>query len=359
MCRVKDKKRRVLFILNDKIKYYTKETAKFFKVTLFGLLIITAIILIKYKPMYEVTINNEKIGYISDEEIILAYINEQSEIKEKNIAFIDIENKPEMKLTLVSREEADISEKVKKQIEENTKIEYTTYAITYDGKNKAYVSSMEDAEKVVKEIKEDYSSKYTKKIGILQVYSDNYSKISSVSNKKATTTVSNVLKKLKQADDEKIRIAKQKANQVKIASSAVKVAKASNVNGIKFTVRPVSGRITSRFGYRSSPGGIGSTNHKGLDIAAPNGTPIYAAAAGTVEFSGYKGSLGKLVIINHGKGVKTYYAHCSSLKVSTGQKVEGGANIAAVGKTGTATGYHLHFEVRVNGASVNPQRYLY
>ena len=69
--------------------------------------------------------------------------------------------------------------------------------------------------------------------------------------------------------------------------------------------------------------------------------------------------MGKLVIINHGSGVKTYYAHCNSLKVSTGQKVEAGTNISTVGKTGTATGYHLHFEVRVNGTSVNPQNYIY
>ena len=73
----------------------------------------------------------------------------------------------------------------------------------------------------------------------------------------------------------------------------------------------VSGTITSRFGRRSSPGGVGSTNHKGLDIAAPNGTAIYAAAGGIVEYSGYNGSLGKLVIINHGNGVKTYYNDAS------------------------------------------------
>ena len=132
-----------------------------------------------------------------------------------------------------------------------------------------------------------------------------------------------------------------------------------NVNGIKFTVKPITGIITSRFGYRSSPGGIGTTNHKGLDIGAPGGTKIYATAPGTVEYSGYKGSFGKLVIINHGNGVKTYYAHCSSLKVSSGQKVEAGANIALVGRTGVATGNHLHFEVRVNGTSVNPQNYIY
>ena len=193
------------------------------------------------------------------------------------------------------------------------------------------------------------------------MYSDDYTEISATTSKKAKAAIKTELKAAKKADD--IKIAKAKAQaQAKAAAAASKVTtvtKVSNANGVKFTVKPVSGTITSRFGYRSSPGGIGSTNHKGLDIAAPNGTLIYAAADGTVEFSGYKGSLGKLVIINHGNGVKTYYAHCSSLKVSAGQKVSAGTNIATVGKTGTATGYHLHFEIRVNGTSVNPQKYIY
>lgn len=203
-------------------------------------------------------------------------------------------------------------------------------------------------------MKEEYDSKYTKNLGILQVYSDDYTEISATTSKKAKAVIKTELKAAKKADD--IKIAKAKAAT---ASKATAVTKVSNANGVKFTVKPVSGTITSRYGSRSSPGGVGSTNHKGLDIAAPNGTSIYAAADGTVEFSGYKGSLGNLVIINHGNGIKTYYAHCSSLKVSSGQKVSAGTNIATVGKTGTATGYHLHFEIRVNGTSVNPQKYIY
>ncbi len=216
---------------------------------------------------------------------------------------------------------------------------------------------MEEAQKIVDELKEKYAKKYTKKLGIVQVYSDNYEKISSVSAKKAKSTIDSKLKAAKRADD--IKIAKANAARLAALTPAVPVKKASNVNGVKLSVRPITGVITSRFGYRSSPGGIGTTNHKGLDIAAPKGTPIYASAAGTVAYSGYKGSFGKLVIINHGNGVQTYYAHCSSLNVSVGQKVEAGKNIAAVGMTGTATGNHVHFEVRVNGRSLNPQNYIY
>lgn len=119
---------------------------------------------------------------------------------------------------------------------------------------------------------------------------------------------------------------------------------------------PLSGTITSRFGYRDI---FGSTSfHSGLDIAAPYGTQISAADGGTVTFAGWRGSYGQTVIITHDDGTVTYYAHCSSLLVNAGDKVYQGQAIARVGMTGTATGYHCHFEVRVNGKSVNPENYL-
>lgn len=119
---------------------------------------------------------------------------------------------------------------------------------------------------------------------------------------------------------------------------------------------PLSGTITSRFGYRNI---FGSTSfHSGLDIAAPYGTQISAADGGTVTFAGWRGSYGQTVIITHDNGMVTYYAHCSSLLVNTGDRVYQGQAIARVGMTGTATGYHCHFEVRVNGKSVDPEHYL-
>lgn len=122
---------------------------------------------------------------------------------------------------------------------------------------------------------------------------------------------------------------------------------------------PITGRITSRFGTRKSPGGIGSTNHRGLDIAAPRGTPVYAADGGTVTYAGWMGSYGYLVRIRHeNTGYETYYAHNSSLTVSVGQHVYKGQQIARVGSTGNSTGPHCHFEVRYNGVARNPLNYL-
>ena len=121
---------------------------------------------------------------------------------------------------------------------------------------------------------------------------------------------------------------------------------------------PVSGRVTSYFGGRKSPGGIGSTNHKGIDIAAPRGTAVVAADGGTVVYAGWMSGYGYLVQINHGNGYVTYYGHNSSLTVSVGQHVYKGQQIARVGSTGNSTGNHCHFEVRYNGVARNPLNYL-
>lgn len=121
---------------------------------------------------------------------------------------------------------------------------------------------------------------------------------------------------------------------------------------------PTSGRITSYFGGRKSPGGIGSTNHKGIDIAVPRGTPIYAADGGTVTYAGWMSGYGYLVQIDHGNGYVTRYGHNSSLTVSVGQHVYKGQQVARAGSTGNSTGNHCHFEVRYNGVAKNPLNYL-
>lgn len=116
--------------------------------------------------------------------------------------------------------------------------------------------------------------------------------------------------------------------------------------------------ISSEFGYREQPIEGASTNHKGMDFAAPIGTPIYAAASGTVTSASYSGNAGNMIVINHGNGLQTYYMHCNSMYVRAGQTVSKGQNIGAVGSTGNSSGPHLHFQVMQNGTPVNPRNYL-
>lgn len=118
---------------------------------------------------------------------------------------------------------------------------------------------------------------------------------------------------------------------------------------------PTQGRITSRFGYRVSPTNRRTTEfHHGLDIANSSGTSIIAAGSGIVTYSGYNGGYGRMVIVSHGYGYTSVYAHNSQNLVEVGDRVEKGDLIARMGRTGRATGSHLHFEIRINGEAVDP-----
>lgn len=157
----------------------------------------------------------------------------------------------------------------------------------------------------------------------------------------------------KQKEKEAAAAAAKKNNNSGSAGGAV-------VSGNGMFTHPCPGysRISNTFGYRNAPLAGASTNHKGVDFAASTGTPIYAAAAGTVTSAGYSGKAGNLIIINHGNGLLTYYMHCNTIFVSAGQKVSKGQNIGQVGTTGNSTGPHLHFQVMNNGTPVNPMNYL-
>ncbi len=118
-------------------------------------------------------------------------------------------------------------------------------------------------------------------------------------------------------------------------------------------------RITSRFGDRAASQNGGFHSHRGIDIAAPKGTPVIATADGRVTCAEYnKGGYGKLVKIAHAGGIETWYAHLNSLDVKEDRRVGQGKRIGRVGKTGRTTGFHVHYEVHVDGAPVDPRRFL-
>jgi murein DD-endopeptidase MepM/ murein hydrolase activator NlpD len=131
-----------------------------------------------------------------------------------------------------------------------------------------------------------------------------------------------------------------------------------NIGDFAVTHRPTPGRITSAFGARVHPIFGTTRNHYGVDIDGDTGDPIKAAASGTVLSSGWMNGYGNTIVISHGGGVSTLYAHQSSLGVSAGDVVEGGEVIGRVGSTGWSTGPHLHFEIRINGTATDPAPFL-
>ena len=162
--------------------------------------------------------------------------------------------------------------------------------------------------------------------------------------------------KIKQIEAE---IKRQEEEARKKAEAAGQKYNTVGIGNIKFIWPcPSSSRITSGFGGRESPTEGASSNHQGIDIGAPTGSNIVAAADGTVTISTYSYSAGNYIMLNHGGGVSTVYMHCSQLLVSAGDTVKQGQVIAKVGSTGYSTGPHLHFGVRLNGSYVNPAKYV-
>jgi murein DD-endopeptidase MepM/ murein hydrolase activator NlpD len=121
---------------------------------------------------------------------------------------------------------------------------------------------------------------------------------------------------------------------------------------------PARGWVTSDFGVRVDPYTAERMMHRGLDIATATGAPVYAPSDGTIVFTGTESGYGKVLVIDHGYGVKTRYGHLSEIFAKLGERVKRGARVAAVGNTGRSTGPHLHYEVRVNGIPENPRKFI-
>ena len=291
--------------------------------------------LIKYKVLYKVTISGEEVGYVTNKIEFEKILNEQIiNPKDENIAYVDIEELPQYKLVLANNSETSNEEEIYNKISDMAVITYKMYAVAINNKNSVYVDTLQEAEETVSKIKEEYANKLDEiQISVDEIYTKNIEQTVEVASAIETARV-----------------------EVQEAAIEVQKIKSATLDGVYFAVRPVSGTITSRFGANES---IRDHTHKGMDIAAPYGTKIVAAAKGKITHSGWMGGYGNLIIITHENGIQTYYGHCSKLYAKVGDEVEAGERIAAVGSTGFSTGNHLHFEIRKNGSQINPQKYLY
>ncbi len=316
---------------------HVRSSLKLILIVIISAILIIGIIFTFYKPTYAVSINGEFVGYTSDKNNLQKRINEYMKgIKEQNIAFVDIETLPEYSLCFVKKENIENDDEIIEKIKNQGTTYFECFAVTLKDAEKYYVTTKEEAEEVIETLKKKDSNNI-KNIAYTQVYS---------TEEKEYTDKDTIVKGLYEKKKPVYTIASAGGGGVTTEKLELGIS----------LIKPVSSyqMISSRFGLRSS--GM----HKGLDIAAREGTQIVAAASGTVESAGWSNSgYGNFVLISHGNGVQTLYGHCSALYVSAGQYVEQGSTIASVGSTGNSSGPHLHLEIRVNGVRVNPQYYLY
>lgn len=286
--------------------------------------------LIKFKPAYSVYIDAQEIGCIQNKKEFEKFIKDNLyNNEEENIAFSDVDFDIKYSYKLVEKSETTNESEVFLAIKEKCDITYFQYAVNVNGVERKSLKTEEQAKQVVEELKKQLGENTD--ISISTVYTKNLQIKEEVEIAAISNDICNEIKKEKKKEE-------------------------STINGVYLSVNPISGHITSRYGARES---IRDHTHQGLDIAAPTGTKIKAAASGTISYSGEKGGYGNLIIIDHGNGITTYYGHCSRLIAKVGEKVDAGDIIAEVGSTGNSTGSHLHLEIRKNGIYVNPTNYLY
>lgn len=289
-----------------------------------------------FKPVYKVQIAGETLGFVKDKNSFINQINEKiRNQKEDNIAYINLINEPQYEKVLILRKkETNDNEIIEIIRKENISIIYNYYEVALNNEVKATVDTLDEAEEIVKNIKEEFKDEnFELDIQINEKYTIDYNEI----------------------DTEEIEVASNIVE--KAAKEMIEDSKAlAIINDVKISSLPVIGSITSRYGEVSN---LRSHIHGGLDIASTTGTDIKAVSKGVVTYASSCGGYGNLVKIDHGNSVETYYGHCSKIYVKVGQEIEAGDVIAAVGSTGYSTGPHLHFEIRIDGNTINPQNYLY
>ena len=380
-----------------------RKSIKLASIAILAAIVILSILQIAYSQTYEVSLNGKVIGYTRDKVVLQKRINDY--INSGNggdVAFVEVDTLPTYKAVLLKRNIKTNDEEILNKVVESGIAYYKYYAIAVDNQEKAYLKTFGEAEKVIQELKNKKSTnadslgiveKYAKKqVAEKEIATQVSQSETKVADTGATSDVpvdsdgdSDELPDVKELTEVKLASVDDSINQLyvqqKSTSRSAKNARTSSTGsksstyeqrakvvdnsqtGVKTDlgvtlIKPISSgyTITSRFGWRSRD------NHPGLDVAAPRGTAIKAAAGGTVIFAGSGspyGGYGNIVVIQSNSSTAIRYAHCSKIYVRKGEVVEQGQVIAAVGSTGISTGNHLHFEIRYNGKKIDPQKYVY
>lgn len=380
-----------------------RKSIKLASIAILAAVVILSILQIAYSQTYEVSLNGKVIGYTRDKVVLQKRINDYINTGNgDDVAFVEVDTLPTYKAVLLKRNIKTNDEEILNKVVESGIAYYKYYAIAVDNQEKAYLKTFGEAEKVIQELKNKKSTN-ADSLGIVEKYAKKQvaekeieTQVSQSETKVAdSTTTSDVpvdsdgdsdeLPDVKELTEVKLASVDDSINQLyvqaKSTSRSAKNARTSSAGSTSSTyeqrakivdnsqtgvktdlgvtlIKPISSgyTITSRFGWRSRD------NHPGLDVAAPKGTAIKAAAGGTVIFAGSGspyGGYGNIVVIQSNSSTAIRYAHCSKIYVRKGEFVEQGQVIAAVGSTGISTGNHLHFEIRYNGKKIDPQKYVY
>lgn len=380
-----------------------RKSIKLASIAILAAIVILSILQIAYSQTYEVSLNGKVIGYTRDKVVLQKRINDYiNSGNGDDVAFVEVDTLPTYKAVLLKRNIKTNDEEILNKVVESGIAYYKYYAIAVDNQEKAYLKTFGEAEKVIQELKNKKSTnadslgiveKYAKKqVAEKEIATQVSQSETKVADTGATSDVpvdsdgdSDELPDVKELTEVKLASVDDSINQLyiqqKSTSRSAKNARTSSTGsksstyeqrakvvdnsqtGVKTDlgvtlIKPISSgyTITSRFGWRSRD------NHPGLDVAAPKGTAIKAAAGGTVIFAGSGspyGGYGNIVVIQSNSSTAIRYAHCSKIYVRKGEVVEQGQVIAAVGSTGISTGNHLHFEIRYNGKKIDPQKYVY
>lgn len=333
-----------------KVLIHTRRSMKLMILLSVAAILIASAVIFFYKTTYVVTINGVEVGYTQNKSALQKRINEYMENgdgSDEHIAYIQIQDVPDYEMCLLKRDVETNDDEIFEKIKEEGIKYYRYYAILEDQEEKQYVGTFNEAEKIIEELKEKNSDNIDK-LSIAEKYE---TELKELTTTEAAVTALYQPKSRVTASKKKSYTTYQALGSVNTATT---IAGGAPNLGISL-IRPVTGKLSSKFGEKSR---LRSSYHTGLDIATTAGRPVAAAASGTVTFSGWKGAYGNLLVITHENGVQTYYGHCSALYVSTGAHVSQGQKIAAVGSTGNSTGAHLHFEVRLNGIAYNPLNYV-
>lgn len=240
---IKNEKESVYNILSRRFKFYTKEVFKVLNIVAIALLIIFAIILIKYKPVYKVTISDQEMGYIENKNQLEETFNKEMYNDDSlNVAFVTLDQTPEYNLQFIERKKETNEQEILEILKDNSVTTYRLFAITVNNEPKAYVNNNDEAEQLVEDIKIEYEKDIDLNIKVIEFYTDNLQNIDCTDFVVAKTDL-----------DEAVN------REIKL--------KECTINGIALATKPVTGTITSRYGSMDSV--RGGRSHSGLDIAAP------------------------------------------------------------------------------------------